>query len=130
MLRKWHKFAGAALLTAGFGGLVIAGTANGAQAPACHAPTGSDCLAIVNHTAQVHSFRFAQNNGQCLKGPAPGKNGFYTNVFISEREGALLYGFTGDNCEGNSQVQITRQYGESVPGAGDISGYQVVQVAD
>jgi hypothetical protein len=70
--------------------------------PKCQAPSGQSCVKIINHTQQINSFRESKIH-RCLLNIGPGKTGYYTTVFMSLADGLQLNGYTGSNCESNTQ---------------------------
>lgn len=74
-----------------------------AQAATCNAPSGESCLRITNNTKQIRSLRENRTN-RCLTGIEPGQTREWSNIsFNYWRHHLRFTGFTGRNCEGNTQ---------------------------
>lgn len=74
-----------------------------AQAADCRAPRGESCVRITNATKQIRSLR-ENRNGRCLTGIEPGQTREWPGVsFDYWRHHLMLTGYTGRNCEGNTQ---------------------------
>jgi len=74
-----------------------------AQAADCRAPQGESCVRITNATSQIRSLR-ENRNGRCLTGIEPGRTSEWAYIsFNYWRHHLTLTGYTGRNCEGNTQ---------------------------
>lgn len=74
-----------------------------AQAATCNAPSGESCLRIINNTKQIRSLRENRTN-RCLTGIEPGQIGEWSNISWNYWSHHMRFkGFTGRNCEGNTQ---------------------------
>lgn len=104
--RKVLRYALVGSLTASVLSGVLAGQAS--AAPRCDAPDGWYCIAVVNDTKEVRSWRNPRWNNQCMPNSAPGSKIHYQSY--TDRPSLALVPYLDANCGKAAPNNYSRSY--------------------